>query len=204
MKLQRIFNEMSWATQTAHPEISSEGIEQTKQWFLSKGSFTPIEGGKFTLVRVGLDFALFRERDHELLGWVMLKPTVSKFGTTVYPFGNIQILPKYRNTAAILILINAMRIVLDHPIYIDDPIFTAGESLLNAIAKRPDMPDVYTIDKKTGQKLPYTSTDLQMNSNIGILVEQTFWTLSHCVTLPGGKGFNVVLEFFTNIRGDID
>jgi len=136
------------ATQTAHPEIPPEGIEQTKQWFSSKGSSTPIEGGKYILVRVGLDFALFRVRDNELLGWIMLKPAVSKFGTLVYPFGNIQILPKYRNTAAILILINAMRIALDHPIYVDDPIFTAGQSLLNAIAKRPNMPDVYTVDKK--------------------------------------------------------
>lgn len=204
MKLKQVFTEMSWATQTAHPEISPEGLEQTKQWFSSNGSFTPIEGGKYTFVRVGLDFALFRERDRELLGWVMLKPAIRKFGTTVYPFGNIQILPKYRNTAATLILINAMRIVLDHPIYVDDPIFTAGQSLLNAIAKRPDMPDVYAIDKKTGEKTPYASTDLQANSDIGILLEQTFWTLSHNVTLPGGDDIHVILEFFTDLRSDID
>jgi len=57
---------------------------------------------------------------------------------------------------------------------------------------------------KNWRKTPYASTDLQLSSDIGILLEQTFWTLSHHAALPGGNGIDVVLEFFTDIRGDLD
>jgi len=204
MKLSQIFNEMAWATGSPHPEFSPEMIEQTKQWFLTKSSATtPIEGGKFTIVQKSGSYGLVRARDQELLGWVLLDQKKRLFQQFVYPLVNIQILPRYRNTIAILVLINAIRSIADHPIYVDDPIFQDGQSLLNAISKRGGIAKVFTVDKKTGTKTPYSSTDLNLESDVGILLEQSFIKLSHRDVFPGGSR-EVVLELFAGYTSELE
>jgi hypothetical protein len=204
MKLQHILDEMAYKTTTQHPEFPQEQVDGFAKWIQDGSVAHPVEGGKFKVLQKEFAFALFRARDEALLGWVLLDAEKTEYGISAYPLKNIQILPKYRNTAAIVVLINAMRLILNRPVLIDNPIFSGGQSLLKAIIARPDtMPRVKTINKRTGEVKQYTDMDLVYDDTIAVLLEQLHWKLTHCDILPGGYSRDIVLEFFSTYTTDL-
>lgn len=186
MKLNQVL-EQAYATKGAHPEFSTQQTADAKQWLLNGGVKHSIESDKFFIVEKYNSYGIFRQRDQELIGWILLQPVQTIHGLTVHPLVNIQILPKYRNTAAILILITALRVLLKHPVYIDDPIFTGGERLLDALAKRADMPNVKVLDKNTGNIRDYKQGELTVGSTDAILIEKFNISYEHTDSFPGGS-----------------
>lgn len=168
-----------------HPEFTQEQIRSAEAWLRDDSSSLPIEGGRYNILHKEGTYALERVSSGEILGWVMFDQKIQRFGREVNPLTNIQILPRYRNTTALLILINSVRELIDGPVYIDDPIFKDGQQLLSALSKRPNMPKVFTVDKNTGDVKPYSSGDLSLDDSTAVMLEKTYHGLSGSVHLPG-------------------
>jgi hypothetical protein len=187
MRLGKLLEMVAYATQSPHPEYSEDEVNGARGWLLDGGHHYEIEGGKFFVVQKETCIGLFRSGDTNVIGWLTLKLGVEVFGVSVYPLGNIQILPKYRNTVAVLMLINAARSLLDRPVYVDDPVFQGGERLLWALAKRPGLPNITVIDKDTGERTAYVSGSLESGANIGLLLECDRSLIEWCDKYPGGE-----------------
>lgn len=162
----------------------------------------PIEGGKFELLQKGSSYGLLRTRDQRVLGWVLLGKPISRNYRFMYPLINIQVLPEFRNTVAVLVLINAVRMVIQHPVYIDNPVFAGGESLLNAIAKRANLPDVYIVNKQTGEKTMYRAGMLTQPEDVGVLFNRTHLVYSMQDYYPGGSR-EITLSLFEDFHSEL-
>lgn len=176
----------------SHPEFTTDQISQATS-YLADGKTIPVEGGKFTLVIKDVYYALKRTDSDQLVGWVVTKPPITIHGLTVVPVDNIQIIPQYRNTTAVLILINAIREVINHPVWIDGPIFHDGQQLLNALQKR-NLATMTMIDKSTGTSVPFDPSLITLDDKYGIMLEHGVGLMWNS-TFPGGH-FSIIHELF--------
>lgn len=190
MKLKDIF-EMAYPT-GKHPEFTSDQIIQATK-YLQDGRMIPIEGGKFTLVIKDVYYALNRTDTDEIVGWTVIKPPITVYNTTVCPMDNIQVLPQYRNTSVILVLINAVREVVKHPVWIDGPVFQGGQQLLNALQKR-QLAKMFMIDKTNGDILPFDQSLLSLEDKYGIMLDHSVG-LEWNSMFPGGN-IDIIHELF--------
>jgi hypothetical protein len=201
MKIQELA-EMAMLGAT-HPEFTDDQVHQAVQW-LSTGSIErPVEGGKFLLLQKGNSYALKRARDDQILGWVLLDSPTTIAGVRGYPLVNIQILPQYRNSIAVMVLINSVREVVDLPVIVDNTVFTGGQQLLNAIAKRPTaLPSIFTLNKRTQEKRPYDPADMVIDRDTAFVLEQSQYGLVQDIKYPGGST-PVVMEYFAGLTDNM-
>ena len=182
-----------------HPTYPDSVVQNVQQWMLDNpDSDVPIEGRKFRLVTKHdgdqTSYALFQ--DGVICGWVVLKGTVNVGGSVARLMGNIYIPPQHRKTLATAILIHALRRVVPEPLYIPDTVFVDGIELLNALAKRQNVYGVFSVNRKTGKKLPYVAGDVTVRDENDILIECYATPLSGTIPHPGGS-MEVVYEFFS-------
>jgi hypothetical protein len=201
MKLRQVY-EMAVPVGT-HPEYTDDQVKDAVEWLLDGGTSTPIEGSKFNIVQRDDTFGLQRESDKSVLGWVILGRKRKLFGQEVRPIANIQVLPQYRNTVAVLMLLNGIRALVKEPIYVDDVVFAGGQKLISAISRRPNIGSVYTIDKRTGEKRTYRDGDLTLADDTAILIERVDTPLSGMSILPGGSQSEVIYSFFEEFHQEL-
>jgi hypothetical protein len=100
---------------------------------------------------------------------------------------------------AAMVLINSVRETVDLPVIVDNTIFTGGQRLLNAIAKRPTaLPSIFTLNKQTGEKKPYDPADLVIDRDTAFVLEQSQYGLVQDIRYPGGST-KVVMEYFVGL-----
>lgn len=170
-----------------HPEFSPADVKTASDWLSVNHTTTPIENGKFELRRRDNTFGLFRTRDSQMLGWVILDTPTDVCGQEYYPLTNIQILPTYRKTMAAWLLINGVRGMLNLPVIIDNVLFADGQQLLTAMAKRAAMPSVSVLHKDTGQKAPFDPSHLVMDQTTAIVLESGAEFIVVECAYPGGS-----------------
>jgi hypothetical protein len=183
MKLQDIFENMLSGD---HPEFTPMEVSAAGEWFRDGGTSVQLENHKFELIRKGNSFGLFRVRDGALLGWVLFDKSANKYGFACYPLVNIQILPDYRKSMAAWLLINGVRGALDLPVVVDNTVFTGGQQLLVAMAKRASMPKVSVLDKTTGDVKPFVDADIKINPNTAFVLESGHKFVVVECAYPGG------------------
>lgn len=185
-----------------HPEYDEIQVQRAIEWIKTNSKIIPIEGSKFNIVHKEGSYALQRAHDGEILGWVLFDPKIKVHGKVVNPLVNIQILPRYRKTIAALMLINGIRQIIDDPVYIDNVVFTGGQEFLNSLAKRPDITNVFAINKNTGDMTRYVPSDLKMDDSNAIILERGPIELSGKSFLPGGY-INIVYSFFEEFHSEV-
>lgn len=187
-----------------HPEYSTPEVNAAVDWLKNASEVTQLEGNKFTLLRKGNSFALKRNRDQQILGWVLIDPLTKLFGRMFYPLVNIQVLPEYRNSIVAFLLIHGIREVLDYPVIVDNPVFLGGQRLLDAMAKRESLPNVLLLDKKTGDVMPYTSGSLSAEDKYAVVLEHTLAGLNWASEIPGGTKVQVNIVLFESMTSDFE
>jgi hypothetical protein len=199
MKLQDI-DEMARLA-TIHPEYNTDQISQASEWLLQGDIVATLENDKFHIIRRNHSYGLVRIDTGTLIGWVIFDAPIDVNGTDMYPLVNIQILPQYRNTSAILILVNAARDLLDKPVYVDDPVFVGGQKLLISL-QRHGLANVKTVDKKTGNITPYKAGDLTYADDVALVLEQTTHGL-YGSYLPGHPEVKTQITYFGDLCDEI-
>lgn len=200
MKLHEIV-EMARIIPFPHPELDDDTVKRSID-AVRDGKVIPIEGSKFNILLKNRDYALQRASDGAVLGWMILEPKTKIGSTKVYPVANIQVLPKYRNSIAALMLVNGVRQIIDAPLCIDGPILLGGQSLLNALAKRPNIAKVFTIDKQTGERRPYRQVDVTDDDRRAVLIERTLDKLALRLRHPGGQT-KLICSYFEEFHHDL-
>lgn len=200
MKLHEIV-EMARIVPFNHPEFDSDAVNATIG-YLKTGQVIPIEGGKFNILKHERDYGLQRASDGEVIGWVVLEPRKTLGNRVVHPIANIQILPKFRNSGAAVILIHAVRQLAGAPICADGPILNGGQALIMALTKHSKVVSVYTFDKKTGDQRPYDPNDLPDDDSRAVLIERTRDELAIRLRYPVGQ-IKLVCSYFEELHRDL-
>lgn len=201
MKLHEII-EMARIVPFDHPEFPDDGVAANIANYKAVGQVIPIEGGKFNILKRIHDYALQRVSDREVLGWIILDPKTTLGKRSVYPIVNIQILPKYRKTGAAMMLVHAVRQIVNAPLCVDGPILNGGQSMLLSLAKRSSVVRISTFDKRTGEKKPYDPTDLPEDNSRAVLIEKTYDQLAIRLRHPGGQ-IKLICSYFEDLHKEL-
>ena len=203
MKLQHI-SEMAYKAK-AFPEYTEAQMNLVVDWLSNAEELTLLEGGKFKLVvKKNADastYAIKRTTDDTILGWVIVDLKTNKYGTQCYPLVMIFVVPTFRGTPVVLMLINALREMLDAPLYVDGAIFAAGQKLFSAVIKR-NMVKASTVNKQTGEVTPYADGDLTHSDDNAFIFEQTSSGLYGCY-LPGHPEVRTYFNWYEEFHEDV-
>jgi hypothetical protein len=184
-----------------HPEFTDDQVNDASQWLADADVITTIENDRFDIIRKENTIALRRRDTNAIVGWVLLGKVTKVYGREMYPLVNIQILPKYRHTSAIMVLVNAVRELTEYPIYVDNAVFTGGQQLLLSLQKH-GLANVLTMNKQTGDLTPYKVGDLTHDDSHAIVLERTRLGL-HGSYLPGHPDVLTQIPFFENMCNEI-
>lgn len=177
-------------------------MDATVSYLKKSGQVVPIESGKFNILKHNNDYGLQRASDGEVLGWIVLEPKKTIGGRSVHPIANIQILPKFRSSGAAMILIHAVRQIVNAPLCADGPILNGGQALMMSLSKRSNVVSIYTFDKRTGDTKPYDPRDLPDDNSRAVLIERTWDKLSLRLRRPGGQT-KLVCSYFEDLHRDL-
>lgn len=159
-----------------------------------------IENKTLAVVHKDRFYALKLVKNDSIIGWVELAPKTVNDVEYMSVFG-IYIVPKYRKTKALFILLNTVKHVIKQPIIVDGPVFQDGVELLNALSTRPEYATASFLDKRTGDKTPYSANKIppvDIESNYAVVLESCVgipleWD-SH---LPGSPGTMMYFQHLT-------
>ena len=175
----------SFKTNTVYPtEYNSYAIAHVAEYILSAAKAKiPLENNAYKLVEtLNGTFGLFKE--DELLGWVKLGyRTINN--TNYRDLEIAYIIQSARKTRAFLILINAIKQVVNLPILIDGAVFDDGVKAISALHKRENF-KVNLIDLNTGELSDFEH--IPQSAHIGIVVEGWGFPIGEMCEAPGGFG----------------
>lgn len=162
----------------------------------------PIEGGRFTLGFRENACCLLRCCDNQVLGWIHIGNQLAIHGVAAHPIEHVQVLPAYSRTIAVLLLINAVRMVLQRPLYFDGKAFAECQSLIYALSQKPNFPDVYAINRTSGARVKYKTNEHSLDCYDGILFDRTHLVNSMRDHYPGGSR-EIVMSLFEEFHAEL-
>lgn len=162
----------------------------------------PIEGGLFALGISENTFGLIRRRDNQILGGMRIGQELAIHGGATHPIDDVQVLPAYSRTIAVLLLINAVRMVLQRPLYFDGKAFAECQSLIYALSQKPNFPDVYAINRTSGARVKYKTNEHSLDCYDGILFDRTHLVNSMRDHYPGGSR-EIVMSLFEEFHAEL-
>ena len=162
----------------------------------------PIEGGLFALGISENTFGLIRRRDNQILGGMRIGQELAIHGGATHPIDDVQVLPAYSRTVAPLLLINAVRMVLERPLYFDGRAFDGCQWLIYALSQKPNLPDVYSINRTSGARVKYKPNEFSLDRYDGILFGRTHLVNSMQDHYPGGSR-EIVLTLFEEFHTEL-
>ena len=179
-------------------EYSNEDIRSATDNFKNAKEITKMEGEKLSLIFKDGFYALRREQDHTILGWIGIEPS-SEFNIVKM----IYIRSEFRKTGAVLILLNGIKEVLDNPLIItnNSPVFTDGANLIKRLHDNPRF-SIKTLDVNTKEINDFNSNDIN-NQNKSIIIENTHLGLFGDYPAPGCSKHHICFTLFEELSEDL-
>lgn len=178
-------------------EYSSEQLAGVVDYVKDASEITKFEGGKFSLHKKDKYYII--KKNDQLVGWLTLGDNTYD-GQQYYTFELIYILPQFRKTKATLLLVYGVKELLDKPVIVDGMLFADGKDLLNAVYTR-DRFKISTVDKKTGERTPYTPADLVIDKDKNfVIIESTNFGFYFNDHLPGDPDHRVCITLFEHLH----
>lgn len=200
MKLKQVLSkavqEIS-VTGTPHMTYPQSVVQNAIDWAADATEITKFEGGQFALLKK--DSHYFIKKNDKLVGWLKLGSTTVG-AHKYYTFDSVYILPEYRRTRALVLLLYGVKELLNTPIIVDGPLFADGEDLLNTAARRGRF-RFSIVDKKTGEKTPYDASKLTADDSLNyVVIESTHLAFFIEGTVPGDPSYRVYTTLLEHIH----
>jgi hypothetical protein len=152
------------------PDYSPEIIARTVKGLLDGAQLiTKLEGGKIFLYK-NYDY-YFLQKEHNILGFLRIDDQGKE-----YELKLIYVLPEFRKKSVAVLLVYAVKEVINKPLIIKYAVFNGGEKLIDMLYQHKRYPIRYR--KSSGQVIDYTPGMIPKEEDGGdILIEH------------GGEGF---------------